>query len=130
MDENANKALAIGAAVFITIAIASGAIYSIEQIKQIYKQVYETDTSLSNRFSEFDQYVNTEKSYVDVINTIKKYSNRSDVRVFVNGKEKSINDVKDLTEEEIIDNANKMYRSTVNEEEAKDTGIFKIYFSN
>lgn len=129
MDENANKALIIGTSIFITIAIATGAIYSIEQIKQVYKEVYETDTSILNKFSEFDQYIDAKKSYVDVVNAIKKYARRSDVKVYVNGVEQTLDNVKDLTDDEIIQRSNEIYNSSINEEEANDTGIFKIFFT-
>ena len=54
MDEISNKAISIGVAVFITIIIASGVFYVINQIKDIYGQVYNTDIALQNSFSEFD----------------------------------------------------------------------------
>lgn len=75
MDEITSKALTIGVAVFITIAITSGLLIVIDQIKGIYGQVYETDISLQSSFSEFDAYDNVQKTGIDVINTIKKYEN-------------------------------------------------------
>ena len=75
MDEITSKALTIGVAVFITIAITSGLLMVIDQIKEIYGQVYETDISLQSSFSEFDAYDNVPKTGIDVINAIKKYEN-------------------------------------------------------
>lgn len=87
MDEISNKAISIGVAIFITIAIVSGVFYVINQMKVIYGQVYETDISIQSRFSEFDGYENTEKSGIEVLNAIKKYLNNSFVKVYIGNEE-------------------------------------------
>lgn len=81
MDEITNKALTIGVAIFITIAITSGLLIVIDQIKNIYGQVYRTDISLQSSFSEFDAYDNIEKTGIEIINAIKKYKDNPAVIV-------------------------------------------------
>ena len=43
--------------------------------------MYETDTSIQSGFDEFDSYDNTQKTALDVLNTVKKYKNNSLVSV-------------------------------------------------
>lgn len=82
-----NKAIVIGVAIFITISITSGIMYTISKIRDIYKEVYETDTAISNRFSEFDAYDNSTKTGLEVINTVNKYKGNSNVKTFFRGTE-------------------------------------------
>ncbi|MEG2348785.1 MAG: hypothetical protein RSB67_03975 [Clostridia bacterium] len=129
MDENANKAILIGVAIFITIAITTGVIYTIGKIKEVYKEVYETDTLLSNRFDEFDQYNNAEKSFIDFINTIKKYADNSEVKVFLGDQTNEIISIANLIPgtvitDEIILNSELKYTTTC---ELKN-GIYEIRF--
>lgn len=77
MDEISNKALLIGVGLFITIIITSGVFYVLNQMKEVYSQVYETNISLQDMFSEYDQYDNTNKTGIDLYNTVKKYRNNS-----------------------------------------------------
>ena len=83
MDSSANKALTIATAVFVTIIITSGVLFSISQMKNIYEQVYETDISIQNRFSEYEAYDGTTKTGIDVINAAKKYRDSNLVEVYV-----------------------------------------------
>lgn len=85
MDTVTNKAVVIGVAIFITIAITSGIIYTIGLIRDIYKEVYETDTSISNRFSEFDAFDDSTKKGIEVINAINKYKTDNKVTVYISG---------------------------------------------
>lgn len=87
MDEISNKAITIGVAIFITIAIVSGVFYVINQIKAIYGQVYETDVSIQSMFSEFDEYENAEKSGVEVLSTVKKYLENPLVKIRIGNNE-------------------------------------------
>ena len=73
MENSANKAIMIGVGIFVTVAITSGILFSINQMKNIYSNVYETDTSMTSRFSEYDAFDNTIVTGVDVINAISKY---------------------------------------------------------
>ena len=74
MNEITNKAIVIAVGVFVTIAITSGILLSINQMKDIYEKVYETDISIKNDFSEFDQYDNTNKKGIDIANALNKYT--------------------------------------------------------
>lgn len=78
MENSANKAIMIGVGIFVTVAITSGILFSINQMKDIYSNVYETDTSMTSRFSEYDAFDNTIVTGVDVINAISKYKLESD----------------------------------------------------
>ena len=85
MDEISNKAITIGVAVFVTIIIASGIFYVINQIKVIYEQVYETDISIQSSFTEFEAFDNSQKSGIEVLNAVKKYIDNPKVKVIING---------------------------------------------
>lgn len=73
MENSTNKAIMIGVGIFVTVAITSGILFSINQMKDIYSNVYETDTSMTSRFSEYDAFDGTTVTGVDVINAINKY---------------------------------------------------------
>lgn len=88
MDTAGNKALVIATAVFITIMITSGVFFSIGQMQTIYSQVYETDISIQNRFSEYEAFDNTEKTGIDLLNTAKKYRDSQIVTVRIGAGEK------------------------------------------
>lgn len=83
MDSITNKALIIAVSIFVTISITSGILISINQMKNIYSKVYNTDTSITSKFNEFDPYDNTEKTGIDLLNTVNKYLGRSDVSVYL-----------------------------------------------
>ena len=81
MDYMSNKALIIAVSLIVTMAIASAVLLIINQVVTVYGQVYETDTSIQSGFDEFDSYDNTQKTALDVLNTVKKYKNNSLVSV-------------------------------------------------
>lgn len=85
MDLAANKALTIATGVLITIIITSGVLFSISQMQNIYSQVYETDTNIQNRFSEYEAYEDTTKTGIDVMNAAKKYRDSNIVKVYKGG---------------------------------------------
>lgn len=120
MDNITNKALIIAVGIFVTIAITSGILVSINEMKDIYSKVYETDTSITSRFDEFDSYDNTTKTGIDLLNTANKYMKSSTVTVKLNN-----NDIKnsDLLDESIV-GGNVKYNVTV---EKKDPNV-TIYF--
>lgn len=91
MDLAANKALTIATAVFITIIITSGVLFSIGQMQSIYSQVYETDISIQNRFGEYESYDNTEKTGIDVMNVAKKYRDSDLVNIYILGSSEKLN---------------------------------------
>ena len=71
MDYMSNKALIIAVSLIVTMAIASAVLLIINQVVTVYGQVYETDTSIQSGFDEFDSYDNTQKTALDVLNTVK-----------------------------------------------------------
>ena len=83
MDEMSNKALLIATGLFVTLIITSSVLFILDQIKNIYSQVYETNISLQDRFNEFEEYDNTTKTGIDVLNTVKKYRDVNNVNIVV-----------------------------------------------
>ena len=81
MDYMSNKTLIIAVSLIVTMAIASAVLLIINQVVTVYGQVYETDTSIQSGFDEFDSYDNTQKTALEVLNTVKKYKNNSLVSV-------------------------------------------------
>ena len=83
MDSITNKAFLIGVGIFVTVAITSGIMLTISNMRDVYKDVYETDISLSRQFSDFDKYDGTQLSGVEVVNTINKYYNDPKADVYI-----------------------------------------------
>ncbi|MCX8075309.1 MAG: hypothetical protein N2749_06985 [Clostridia bacterium] len=83
MDYFGNKAIFIGVGVIITLTLTSGIMYTINQVKDIYKGIYGTDVSITKNFNEFDMYNGTQLTGLDLYNTAKKYSKDSTVTVMV-----------------------------------------------
>lgn len=81
MNYMSNKALLIGVGLFVTIVITSGVIFTVNQARNVYKRVYETNTQIEANFDEYDAYENSEKTSLDMLNTAKKY--RDSDTVFV-----------------------------------------------
>ena len=75
MDSSANKALTIGVALFVTIIVTSGVCLTLNQMKDVYSEVYETDISIQSRFGEYEAFDNTSKTGIEVVNAINKYVN-------------------------------------------------------
>lgn len=73
MENSVNKALMIGVGIFVTVIIVSGTIAVINQIKNIYAGVYNTDMNISSRFNEFTKYEETDRTGLDMINAANKY---------------------------------------------------------
>lgn len=86
MDNTTNKALMIGVSLFVTVMVASGVIGVVNQIKKVYAGVYNTDTNISTRFSEFTKYEETNRTGLDMINTANKYYNDNLVIVEYKGR--------------------------------------------
>lgn len=74
MDIISNKAIMIGVGIFVTIMITSAIFLIVNQVRDIYSGVYETDVSIQNMFGEYDMYNNTYKTGIDLLNTAKKYN--------------------------------------------------------
>lgn len=81
MSALSNKAIIIAVGLFVTIAITSGILYTVSQIKNIYKGVYETDISITRGFDEYDKYDNTVLTGIDMLNAANKYVNSPMVTV-------------------------------------------------
>lgn len=85
MDNTANKAITIAVGIFITIIITTGIFYAMNNIKDVYSTVYRTDIGLQNEFYQFDEFENTEKTGIDLLNAIKKYLNDNLVQIYIDG---------------------------------------------
>lgn len=94
MENSTSKAIMIGVGIFVTVAITSGILFSINQMKDIYSKVYETDTSITSRFSEYDAFDGTTVTGVDVINAISKYKDLVSVNTSIPVRTEYINDKK------------------------------------
>lgn len=125
MDLAANKAITIATAVFVTIIVTSVVLFSISQMRNIYAHVYETDTNIQNRFSEFEAFDNTIKTGIDVINVAKKYRDSNFVQVYINSQQ--------INKTDKINNLNTILGSSYGEDLYKATveekdGTAKILF--
>lgn len=115
MDEISNRALLIGMGVFVTIIITSGVFYALNQMKVVYSQVYETNISLQDMFGEYEEYDNTTKTGIDILNTMKKYRNDSLVTITIDGSEqnKETYITNHSTEESQVNLGKELYDATV-----------------
>lgn len=87
MGEAANKAIAFGVGIFITMMIASGVIGIFSQMREIYRQVDSTDTSITSRFGKFAMYDNTTVTGMEVLNCANKYYDETFIVVTYEGNE-------------------------------------------
>ena len=85
MDYLSNKAILIGAALLVTMAITSAVLFTVNQVIRVYGDVYNTDTSIQNKFGEFDMYDDADKTATDLLNTAKKYKDSNRVYVVYGG---------------------------------------------
>lgn len=107
MEYMSNKALVIAVSLIISMSIASAVILVINQVMTVYKQVYETDTSIKSGFDEFDSYDNTTKTALEVLSTIKKYKDNSLVEIIVAGQGNNKDAIQSYIENSIINGENK-----------------------
>lgn len=121
MENSTSKAIMIGVGIFVTVAITSGILFSINQMKDIYSKVYETDTSITSRFSEYDAFDGTTVTGVDVINAISKYKDLVSVNTSIPVRTEYINDKK--FEEAINDFYTYKFSSELVINQEKVTGI-------
>ena len=108
MEYMSNKALVIAVSLIISMSIASAVILVINQVMTVYKQVYETDTSIKSGFDEFDSYDNTTKTALEVLSTIKKYKDNSLVEIIVAGQGNNKDAIQSYIENSIINGENKL----------------------
>ena len=107
MEYMSNKALVIAVSLIISMSIASAVILVINQVMTVYKQVYETDTSIKSGFDEFDSYDNTTKTALEVLSTVKKYKDNSLVEIIVAGQGNNKDAIQSYIENSIINGNNK-----------------------
>lgn len=107
MEYMSNKALVIAVSLIISMSIASAVILVINQVMTVYKQVYETDTSIKSGFDEFDSYDNTTKTALEVLSTVKKYKDNSLVEIIVAGQGNNKDAIQSYIENSIINGTNK-----------------------
>lgn len=102
MEYMSNKALVIAVSLIISMSIASAVILVINQVMTVYKQVYETDTSIKSGFDEFDSYDNTTKTALEVLSAVKKYKDNSLVEIIVAGQGNNKDAIQSYIENSII----------------------------
>jgi len=132
-----NKALIIAVSLLVTMAITSAVLIIVNQVTGVYKQVYETDTLIQSAFDEFDQYNNTVKTQLDLLNTAKKYKDNQNVYVtkkavnditgIGNVKSNKLNDEKGIEELSKEIDESKLEYGTVNVDAKKASIEYKTY---
>ena len=137
MGYMSNKALIIAVSLLVTMAIASAVLIIVNQVTGVYKQVYETDTLIQSAFDEFDQYNNTVKTQLDLLNTAKKYKDNQNVYVTTkavnditgigNVKSNKLNDEKGIEELSKEIDESKLEYGTVNVDAIKASKEYKTY---
>ncbi|MEG0072864.1 MAG: hypothetical protein RR922_01180 [Clostridia bacterium] len=73
MDENANKMVVIATGLFISIAIVTGALISINAYTKSYQILEENKFGIIDSFAELEKYNNTNLRGIDALNAAKKY---------------------------------------------------------
>ena len=137
MGYMSNKALIIAVSLLVTMAITSAVLIIVNQVTGVYKQVYETDTLIQSAFDEFDQYNNTVKTQLDLLNTAKKYKDNQNVYVtkkavnditgIGNVKSNKLNDEKGIEELSKEIDESKLEYGTVNVDAKKASTEYKTY---
>lgn len=137
MGYMSNKALIIAVSLLVTMAITSAVLIIVNQVTGVYKQVYETDTLIQSAFDEFDQYNNTVKTQLDLLNTAKKYKDNQNVYVtkkavnditgIGNVKSNKLNDEKGIEELSKEIDESKLEYGTVNVDAKKASTKYKTY---
>lgn len=126
MDTMSNKAIYIAVGLLVTMIITTGIIFTVTQIKDIYKQVNETDITLLKGFDEYDKYSNTICSGIDVLNAANKYIGSPLVSVKMNGNQINTADKVKNLKADINDTSSLSYNAKV---ERKDDNI-EILFTD
>ncbi|MDD2627416.1 MAG: hypothetical protein PHR25_02630 [Clostridia bacterium] len=86
MDEISTRAIIIGVAIFVTMFITTVVILEFTHIREIYKNVGETDVSLESKLDELNKYKDSINEFngLDVRNTVEKYKNNKTIEVCIN----------------------------------------------
>ena len=83
MDFLGTKAMVIGTAIFITLAITTAILVTFNQVTKIYQKVYKTDVGIKEEFNEFAMYQDTNMSGLEVYNAVKKFKNNVYVTIYI-----------------------------------------------
>lgn len=126
MGDSLNRAIMIAVGLFVTVIIISGIMFIFSQMQEIYKNVDDTDTSITSKFGKYASYDNTTITGLDMINCANKYYSNNLVIVMygniqLNTKE-GIEYLNNEFENENIKYEN-LYSSIV--EEVEVDGIYK-----
>lgn len=81
METLSMKALMIAVGVFISLAVTSAILFTLNQITQVYQGVYTTDISIQKEFTEFAMYNETVMTGLEMCNTAKKYKDKPNINV-------------------------------------------------
>lgn len=84
MDDITTRAIVIGVSVFVTLTIVTLVITMFFQMQEIYGIVATTDTSIYSAFDDiYAMYYGRTMSGLGLLNTIKRYEDRTDIDVVV-----------------------------------------------
>jgi len=75
------KALTIAVGVAVSLTITSAVLFTLNQITQIYQDVYSTDVSIKKQFIQYSMYQGTVMTGLEMYNTAKKYKDSKEVTV-------------------------------------------------
>lgn len=84
MDDITTRAIVIGVSIFVTLTIVTLVITMFFQMQEIYGIVATTDTSIYSAFDDiYAMYYGRTMSGLGLLNTIKRYEDRTDIDVVV-----------------------------------------------
>ncbi len=130
MGDSLNKAIMIGAGLFITVIIISGIMFVFSQMQEIYKHVDDTDTSITSKFGKYASFDNTTITGLDMINCANKYYNNNEVVVIYGNIQLNTQEGIDYLNNE-YENGNIKYEYTYSStvDEVEIDGIYKTQIS-
>lgn len=83
MDENAIKFIYLAVGIFISLAIVTGLMISLNAYKQAFDIVESSSMGLKGEFIELEKYNGATLKGIDVLNTVKKYAEDDYISVVV-----------------------------------------------
>lgn len=126
MGDSLNRAIMIAVGLFVTVIIISGIMFIFSQMQEIYKNVDDTDTSITSKFGKYASYDNTTITGLDMLNCANKYYSNNLVIVMYGNIQLNTNEGIEYLNNE-FENENikyeNSYSSTV--EEVEVDGIYK-----
>lgn len=81
MDFLSTKALTIAVGISISLSITSAILFTLNQITQVYQDVYNVDVSIKKQFTNYAMYDGTIMTGLEMYNTAKKYRDSTTVNV-------------------------------------------------